>query len=534
MDPLRLSGAGGAPDSEFEIPEGGGLVVLRGHNGAGKSQALLGIEDLTTGSKNLRVKNGRTRGEISGFGAEVRLGARTTRRGELEVVGLTSRMDVAGIVDPGLKDYDAANRAIVKAVVRMLGIEPRVDLFHELAGARQDGESDEDFGNRLRATFNELMPAGLDESVDLVEMAAKIKKGFESAARRAKGEAEQVQGEADALLAAGDGLDFDAESDSDKLQAALEEAIRVDGALKERTKARQRLQAEADAARESVGEGGGPNEDDFVDAHQNVADASKTQDEAMQLKSAAEEGLESARVALREAEHKLELAKGSAASALVGFDAADAALEALEDGEKAWKAALGAIRTLEEAEPAPGPDDLEAAAGATAAARDAVERGALVRDARERREYGRQRRRDAAALKGREQDFREAGRGTDAVLSRLINEAGIEQLQVVDGEVLAIAPGEQGFRPFLHMSDGQRTRIACDVTIPVALRAVPEGELAVIVLGQRVYQDLDYDNRRRLVEHVQGRRVLLYTALPTEGDLEAVIADPESGEGITG
>jgi len=529
---LRLTGAGGAPDGEIEIPDEGGLVVLEGHNGSGKSQTLDAITDLTTGERNIKLKHGRSKGEVSGFGATIRLGARTSRKGELEVVGLTSRMDVAAIVDPGYKGRDQCNRAIVKSLVRMLGLTPEVALFYDLCATRKPGESDEELATRKRAIFDELMPAGLGDCEDLVELARKVKDAFDGAARRIKGESERVQGEADALLATGSDLDLEAPHAADALQAALEQAIAADGGVRERVGTFAEIAQAAADARAKVGEGGGPDADAMNEAHEGLSSAAKVSDEAGELVTSLVDEVTRAQAALEQASSAHARAQAHKAAANDRFHAAEQRLMDLEAIENGWEAAQKAIAVLADAKPPTG-DEVGQAAAAVAQARKDNDRGTLVRNALEKRAHGKQRRRDAATLRGREDELREAGRSTDAILSRLINEAGVEGFSVVDGEVLAVPPGESQPRPYLDLSDGQRTRIACDATIPVALRDVPADELAVIVLGQRVYQDLDPTNRRALVEHVKGRRVLLFSALPTDGPMRAVVADTETGAGIT-
>lgn len=532
MEPIKLFGAGGAPDRDIDWPEGGGLVVLAGSNGCGKSQTLNAIEALTTGAKTIGVKHGRSHGEVSGFGVSIKLGGRTTRQGELDVVGYSSRMDIAGIVDPGLKERDPANRAIVKSIVRMLGLSADARLFHPLCSHRTADDTDESYDERCRSQFDAIMEAGIGEDDDLVDIARKVKRGFDAAARRVKGEAERVQGEADALLAADANLDMDAPHESAELAAELERTVGAEAALFEKSKAHNRLKDDAQAARDKLGSGGGPTDEDFQGAHDELTEAAKALDEADQAEADAGNAVDAAEQVLKDARALYQSAASARMAASAAKEAAGKHLDTLEESETGWKAAKVAIARLESAEDAPGEDDLEGARGAVTAAREAIERGALVRHALEQLEKGKKRRLNAANLRGREQELRDAGRGTDGVLSQLINKAGVEGLTVVDGEVLAVPPGETEPRPFLDLSDGQRTRVAVDATIPVVRRDLPEGELAVIVLGQRVYQDLDFENRQALRRHVEGRRVLLFTALPTEGDMQAIVVDEGSDDGV--
>lgn len=510
---IRLRGVLGVPDIDLDVPEGGGLVVLAGKNGAGKSRALAAIAALTDGEGKVPLAEDAVSGEVSGFGASIHLGARTSRGGHLDVVGLTSRMDIASIVDPGFVQRDAANRAVVKALIRMLGQQPTVDPFVSLLDSEEE--------------FREVFPGGPQSGDDLVDLARRVKAACDEAARKAEAEAERLEGESTALMTADPEIPQGAPApDLTALRGALDKAIEAKGAAVERDRAYKALERAAQEARdEAGGEDRAPTAEEIAEAGER-AQAAKAR-----IAEAKAEQL-SARDALAEARRRMDAAEADLRSRLEVFYAAQREEVALMNAAAGWKVARDAQARLDSAAK-PTPDELASATTAAEAAHEALARATMVQAAIERRRKAQglwQRVLDARERGAR---LREAGRGTDAVLSELLNAAGVERLYVSGGVVMARMPDGKD-RPYLDLSDGERTKLALDSAIPVARRGVPEGELALIVLGQRVYQDLDYSNRQALAEYVRDRGVLLWAAIPTEGDLVAEVqgSDDELDDGL--
>src|SRR5262245_51934587 len=107
---------------EFTIPEDGGVVVLKGRNGLGKSNVLRAVDALTTGygKGDLRARDGAVAGQVQGFGVTLRVGRRATRSGELEVLALDSdRFSVIDVLAPPIKDPQAADTHRIKALVQL-------------------------------------------------------------------------------------------------------------------------------------------------------------------------------------------------------------------------------------------------------------------------------------------------------------------------------------------------------------------------------------------------------------------------------
>ena len=94
---IEVTNLGPVVHLAFETPDPGGLVVLEGGQGVGKSTVLRGVSRLLGGkTPDLAAFDGAPRGELSIDDAVLRV-TRSQHRatGELEVVGIEGRLDVA-------------------------------------------------------------------------------------------------------------------------------------------------------------------------------------------------------------------------------------------------------------------------------------------------------------------------------------------------------------------------------------------------------------------------------------------------------
>ena len=65
---IEVKNIGPVEQVSIPVPEGGGIVVLKGRNGSGKTQTLRAIESAATGRGRPSVRDGALRGEINGLG----------------------------------------------------------------------------------------------------------------------------------------------------------------------------------------------------------------------------------------------------------------------------------------------------------------------------------------------------------------------------------------------------------------------------------------------------------------------------------
>jgi energy-coupling factor transporter ATP-binding protein EcfA2 len=160
------------PIQELKLDLKPGVTVLVGENGSGKSKTLEAVDALTSGSGKLQPRDGTLGGEVSGFGVRISVGHSTRRFGDPRFVSLGERLDVAALVDPGLKSPEANDAARIKALVGLTGVQAEPALFYELVGGQEE--------------FERLVKKSSIVLEDPVEMARRVKKDLEEAARQAR------------------------------------------------------------------------------------------------------------------------------------------------------------------------------------------------------------------------------------------------------------------------------------------------------------------------------------------------------------
>lgn len=114
---------------QFELPEGGGVLVARGTHGAGKSTLVKAVGARLGGdTSGLTPTDGTRKGELTmrfdPDGPVAKLTVRASGRrttGELVVSSLEGRFDISQLIDPGIKDHEACELARVKALVNLIG-----------------------------------------------------------------------------------------------------------------------------------------------------------------------------------------------------------------------------------------------------------------------------------------------------------------------------------------------------------------------------------------------------------------------------
>lgn len=490
-EPRTLVAENIGPISNVVIPcpEEGGLVVMRGRNGSGKTTLLNATESLVTGHGKLSVRDGQLHGKLAGLGAQMTVSRSTRRSGELEVHSLDGRLSPAELVDPGMKDPDAADSKRIKALIALAGAKPDASLFYPLLGSQGEFEA-------------RVSPKAI-ESDDLITMAARVKRDLESKAREEEDRAEHADGHAKASKEAAEGVDVTAECDSAKLQAALEEAVRRESELRAADRHAGDLISKAavasDALEDAAAEYDGPTPDQAA-AARNAAMVDR--DIAVKAVRDAEEALRRAKSELLEAERKLESA-----------DAAKRTADAHEKVVAQFRDQIAAAKNVDRVDPA----DLAKATEAVTAARQAIERGALVRKAKEHLELADRSAKVAAAHRLTAFKLREAAKGTDEVLSAVVAKTG-SPLRVEAGRL--VLDTHRGVTYFADLSHGERWKIALDI----AIEAV--GSDGLLTCPQEAFESLDPDNRRLIHDHLVGSGVVMLTAEAADGDLRAEVFTP--------
>lgn len=490
MQTIELENIGPVGHVSIPCPEGGGLIILHSDNGKGKSKTLDAIESALTGKGSLTVKDGELNGHIDAFGVTITVARSTRRKGELTVESLSGRLSLGDLIDPGLKSPEAADAKRIKALCALAGAKADAALFHGLVGGQ--------------ANFDRLVSSEAAKTDDLILMADRIKRSLEAKARDAEDAAEKAEGKAAGGIAATANVDVEKESHSGTLQASHEKAVREESRLKTQWESHAKAMKAARLAKDQLEDAeasySGPS----------IADATEGQLNAEAVEKNCEAAVRRAEEALRLAKTDHETARNNLAHCIAVRKSA----EQHESMVRQWRDQIAA--SIPEA---PSAEALEAAAAAVSKARQALEDGALIRQAiatlaevdKAKEEAKKQR--NAAAM------LREAAKGTDEVLSGVVSKLGTP-LRVEAGRLITTT--ERGKTFFDDLSAGQRAKIAVDIGIDAA------GDNAVIVFPQEKFEGLSPRNRRMVAERARERGALIITAVATDDEeLTAEVFEPE-------
>lgn len=459
----------------------GGVTVLRGSNGSGKTTALNAADALVRGKGKLATRDdAKTSGRVEGFGAMLLLGSKVTRAGEAEVSSLEGKLNIADLVEPPLKDPAAADRARIKALVSLTGVEPSPELFAGVMGK----------------DVLEHINAATWANKDLLEVASKAKRDLEGAARLKENESSMREGQAKACEESAAGVDVSGECNETQLRAEHVAASGKLSVLQDRQEAARNSAERIRLARERLTTTRecytGPT----------VEQATSDVDSAIAHRRAAEERVKAA-------EERLRLEKAALSEAQQSEKAADLAyIAAKEHAEtiQSYEAILNETATK-----APTDEELQAAQQAVDAASTAIEQGALIRRAKSELEVAAVHRDEANEATATAERLRAAASQVDDVLSQAV---ATDSLFVRDGRLWSAAH-KRGEVLFHELSEGERWTIAFDIAAPIV------GEGGILVLPQGAWESLDPTNRAHVAELARAHQVNVLTAEATDGELRA-------------
>lgn len=478
MSTIEVSNVGPIERLAVTVPTDGGVVVLRGRNGSGKSTALEAAEALAGKPAKLTTRDGaRGAGQVNGLGATLLLGRKVTRAGEVEVASLEGRISIADLVQPPIKDPAAADRQRIKALVSLTGVEPSVSMFREVVGDAVDDIE-------------------VDWTGDVVEVAGRVKRALETKARAAEREADVREGQAKNAEDAAKGIGEDEPHDEGALRAAHIEAASAYRSLEDRNR---QAWAAADKIQTARGK---------LEATR-AGYTGPTVEEAKGSEASAEQVYRDSCAVVTRLEAELRDAKHNAEQAHMEWShAAEATHRAVQHAQTV----ASYEEALQAAVPEPvDPDALQAAYDAAQAAAAAVERGAIVRQALAKRQEVSRFREDALAKQVEAEKLRLAAGQIDDALSRQIT---TERLYVQDGRLYASGHA-RGDVEFAELSEGERWTLAFDAVAPIV------GERGLIVLPQSAWEGLDPDNRRHVAALAGKHKLVVITAEADEGDIRA-------------
>ncbi len=465
---MRVANVGPIEELAIQAPtDEGGIIVLHGRNGSGKTHALDAAGRLLGGNQRPPVADGARKGTIEGWGARINISSRITSKGTLVADSLEGKLDLATLVDPGIESPDAADAKRIRALL-------------SLVGSKGDAKQFESLG------LDEELLASIDPNDDLVGAAGKVKRAAENEARKLERMAAKLLGEAEGLRSGCEGI-YSAEPEIDMaaLHEELEKRIASKAAMQKQVELAQQQKFSREKAQQAISDIG--------------------------------------RVAVTEAENRLKLSKlkeqelkEAADSAQYAYEQQQNEVEYLTDQlererEKAAKLEV-AKQTLEsESGCMPSITEQEAAESAVLEAREAIERGATFNEVRQKINQAQEKEGQAAQTAREANRLREAAKATDDVLSDAVEGLGVA-LQVKAGR-LVTRTEDRGIEHYSELSHGERWKLAIDLGVKRV------GEAGVLVIPQEAWEGLDPTNRRALGMHARRRKVLLLTAEARNGDL---------------
>lgn len=484
-EPIEIKDVGPIAHELIPLRPGGGLVVIKGDQGTGKSKTLEAINAIATGNlRGLEKRDGSQRGEIRWGEARVTIVKRPTASGpELAVSTLEGRgLSLADLVDPQIKDPEKADAWRIKALVQLAGGAPDITMFHHLATDKEE--------------FDAVVAPDAAEIDDIVEMAAKVKRDFELASRKAADQAENFTGNALGHREAGLGYDPEIEADSAKLQGTLEAAIRELQRLESESASAASHNAAIVRAQQAI-------EASKASVFPTVDASRKAETEASAAVAAQAKHVASLEEMLRDARKKLAMSEAAHAAAVRDREGAEQHAKTLA----AWS------ETADLQPVAIDPRAIEQAQAKVAEARSAVERGALQRDKAARMAKAELADKLALECRHKAERLRDAAKGADEVLSGLVGRC-TNELRVERGRMVTTT--DRGTECFAELSEGERWRMAFKIGVDALVRRGVAKDRMLIVLPQWAYGEWSPRTRRMIDEYSRQHGVHAVAALATD------------------
>ena len=497
MSTINIKNVGPLRDLPIDIEDGsGGVIRLLAESGAGKSIALKAINCMLGGSGGLEIndeaEDDGEKGLVEGLGAKVSIGKVTRSSGEAETPIIADRFDIANLVDPRDVSEDVRERRRIATLVGLGDAKADPALFYEIVGGK--------------AIFDAIVSADAQKTDDIVELASRVKRAVDKAAKAKEDAAENATTNAKTAESFSVGIDMTQPFDADALLAAHTAATNRANTLKTQRTAYDEAKVKADEARAKLAE---QNRTAMtVEAAQGVLDAAKTKAASIARR------IDQLQSQLKEAQAEFNAAEQAsldAATILLATKQAHAALQG-------WKDQIASFEAL----PQPNDEEIAAADAAIAATKTAVDTGTLVRAGKLKLAEAETHRANAKELTKAAEVLRKAAAGVEGVLSKQIPPG---PLRVVN-ERLVLTTDRKKNEPYADLSEGERVRTAVPYMVDFIGSQVEEGKSGVFTLPQRMWQDLQPADRDWLAKYCAERRVWIVTAEVAVGELRAEVYEP--------
>ena len=474
----------------IELPEPGGVVVLRGTNGSGKSTVIEGVSRLLGGkAPHLSATDGAQRGTVTIGDATLRVTkSRAQQSGELEFVGLDSRLDISALVDPGIDNPESADAKRLKALVSLAGIQPDPAIFYPIVGGVDGWKA-----------------LGIEESdADILLLAARVKRALDAEALKQERAADKHSAAAQAAKATIAGVDLEAPDDENQLADDYARAqSHVDAMIAHNANAEQaaanaaRAKAQLDALAEFT--------DDSTALRLRAADCRKEIENNQRICAELQ-------AQINQYQWEIDNLSDEAASCDDRAAIADKAAEKRAQVAAEASAAVPGKHTAEA---------VEAAQRAAEAAKAAISTGGVVRFAKSRQQQAKAEAQLARDCRRTAESLRDRAASVDAVLSSLLPEGC--PLRYEAGR-LVIATLRSQSELFADLSHGERWEVAIDF----AAQQFEPGK-GLLTVPQEAWESQSPTNKRRIAERAKLRGVIILTAAVNDDpEISAEIVEPST------
>lgn len=471
-----------------------GVNVLRGRNAIGKTSARNAIVRAQGGEAEIERRDGSDHGEVIGPGVRLRVGKVVTRKGEAEV-SLADTAPLSTLIDPGLKDTDAAARARVRALIELLGVGVDDAAIETLC----QGDAP-----LLEWLTGEVEREFID---DLMVAAEKLRGHAHSQARDHESQAEEMAGRSGSardscrdLLAELGGMECLVDQSAEDASAALVEGSRRYERAAAQCQARETLEAQQSEIRRSIGE-----RPDCEAAGVTSRGLGRDLAEIDAIVTRHQEELAAAKQcrAVKQAEVTAQKERVSdLAEAAERWDTQQATLAQIPDGPN------------RERLPALEAEFVDTAQKAV----DQARRSEAYRTAEAKLQESDTARNRAAAEASR---LRSLASALPSRLGDVLASAGAKGLTVIGGRLHAIIDGQT--LDWEHrLSDGQRARAALDIAAQAYTGVVP--------IAGVFWASLDPDNQAAFAAMAKERGLYAITEEPAEGELRVEHVGEETGQ----
>lgn len=504
MRKIELKDVGAIEHLTIGVPEPGegGVIVLRGRNGSGKSTALEAVNALVTGNGDVRTRDGALGAMVEGLGARLTVGRRKSSAGECEVLGLEGP-DPSLLVDPGIKNRGAAHAERIRALCMIAGAQVEREPFVKLAGSVDEFE-------------RVVKPASLEKG-DVPSVAAAVKRDFEAAARAAEAEAANIQNEANGIASAAQDVPETEPLDERALQLELESASAELGELRGRQRNADELRAAAERARQTLASYGDKGTKEAGQAAEDALATAKANTEIwVKAVDAAHERTAEALAALRKCEQDEAEAKSQLRAAQTAEQNASASVDQAFQDFQRRKQLQQAVTAAESAADV-DPEAIAALEKRQSAARTALQRAEVVRRAIDQRQRARAKAEQAGEALSRAERLRDAARGCEAVITAALAKVCPPGMSVHEG--LLVVDTDRGLEPFDELSHGERWRWA----INISSRAIEDRTRGLLTCRQEGWDALDPTTQHEVDRMAREEGLIILTASADDGELRAEV-----------